>query len=562
MAKRINSRLKRQLEGKANREKMKGLKLEVTVEKSTETSRPPSTNKKELNSFLQKVKVILDQDSTKKSRIRKDKRIQAVILSADEIFTEVSHSLSPFMYPEDPGSTERKRIAKIIAKDLWNIYKTKVNIGTVYIQGQEDAFVRDPNPAALFDNTTMVMYVHGKKGTSHFGRLSKTVNPALKRYLRTKPSSDPTRVFFLPDDEYYEEKKALEGQLEKDYQASSGLISSRAPSKTPEAAKKQWKINQRSKRQGFKDLRAKYPGNRGGAVLGHTFGPGVSVGSAGLLDDKTIVSQQDINDVELSSVIPAELRTTLKPLFIELVSEGDAKLIYERTVRANNVIGEIAIIAPELALKNSREGTDAQKTLKKIKIEIRKYERKIINMGGSPSFVRLIREYIESIFLGVKPKNKKYTTRKTIKKGGKTVLPVTVNTIKGGTARVRDVGGSSSGSAGTDLNSTIGLINRKLHDQIQKNMGKGRSKKILNYRTGDFARSAEVQTFFDAHEKNAIGARVKYQRQPYGVYEPGNYPPLYKPGRSPARIFGISIRQILQEEQIVKLRRVKVELSG
>jgi hypothetical protein len=93
-------------------------------------------------------------------------------------------------------------------------------------------------------------------------------------------------------------------------------------------------------------------------------------------------------------------------------------------------------------------------------------------------------------------------------------------------------------------------------------MGKGNSKKNLNYQTGRFAKSAKIKQLLPSKEKNAINAVVKYQRQPYGVFEPGNGPLATGPGRNPAIIFGKSIRQLLQEEKIIKLRRVKVTLRG
>lgn len=111
-----------------------------------------------------------------------------------------------------------------------------------------------------------------------------------------------------------------------------------------------------------------------------------------------------------------------------------------------------------------------------------------------------------------------------------------------------------------DLNSKIPYLNRRLHDKIQQNMGKGNAKQILNYRTGRFARSAEIQSFSPSREKGAVNAIVRYMRYPYGTFEPGGR--LHRPGRDPHRIFARSIRQLLQEEKLATLRRVKVELRG
>ena len=50
-------------------------------------------------------------------------------------------------------------------------------------------------------------------------------------------------------------------------------------------------------------------------------------------------------------------------------------------------------------------------------------------------------------------------------------------------------------------------------------------------------------------------------RYPYATFEPGGRLAT-TPGRDPHRIFGRSIRQLLQEEKIANLRRVKVQLRG
>jgi hypothetical protein len=112
-----------------------------------------------------------------------------------------------------------------------------------------------------------------------------------------------------------------------------------------------------------------------------------------------------------------------------------------------------------------------------------------------------------------------------------------------------------------DLNSKIPYLNRRLHDKIQQNMGRGKSKHILNYQTGRFAENVEILSFSASREKRAVNARVKYMKDPYRVFEPGGSH-LATPGRDPNRIIRRSIRQLLQEEKIANLRRVKVQLRG
>ena len=52
----------------------------------------------------------------------------------------------------------------------------------------------------------------------------------------------------------------------------------------------------------------------------------------------------------------------------------------------------------------------------------------------------------------------------------------------------------------TSLVSLQNLLNQGLASQIQKNMGKGDRRDILNYRSGRFAESAKVETMSQSRE--------------------------------------------------------------
>jgi hypothetical protein len=115
-----------------------------------------------------------------------------------------------------------------------------------------------------------------------------------------------------------------------------------------------------------------------------------------------------------------------------------------------------------------------------------------------------------------------------------------------------------------DPNLNLLVWNRsKFHDAIKDNMSTHRTKQNLMYDTGVFARKAKIESIDLPDKKNGVArAVVKYQRKPYGVFEPGGPPQLATPGRNPARIFGKSIRQLLIEDKIMQVSRVKVELRG
>jgi len=122
-----------------------------------------------------------------------------------------------------------------------------------------------------------------------------------------------------------------------------------------------------------------------------------------------------------------------------------------------------------------------------------------------------------------------------------------------GADRLRDVKGKF-----TSPINLMNLLNARLHDQIQANMGKGNATKILNYRTGRFARSAEVLSL-EQTGKNSLVANYTYMRNPYDVFLPGGR--LHKPGRDPEKLINRSIRQ-LAVQLVNKRFRVKPNLMG
>lgn len=95
------------------------------------------------------------------------------------------------------------------------------------------------------------------------------------------------------------------------------------------------------------------------------------------------------------------------------------------------------------------------------------------------------------------------------------------------------------------------LLNQKLHDQIQQNMGSPR----LNYKTGRFAKSAKV-TNMTISRQGMITAFYTYMKYPYQTFEPG-----YAQGsiqRDPKTLISKSIREIAVTLVGNRLRAVRV----
>lgn len=100
------------------------------------------------------------------------------------------------------------------------------------------------------------------------------------------------------------------------------------------------------------------------------------------------------------------------------------------------------------------------------------------------------------------------------------------------------------------------LLNGKLRDQIQQNMGRGNAKSILNYRSGRFADSVRV-TKLARTKDDEVTAFYTYMKYPYQTFEPG-----FKQGqiasRDPKLLISKSIRDIARDIVTARLKAVLV----
>lgn len=175
-----------------------------------------------------------------------------------------------------------------------------------------------------------------------------------------------------------------------------------------------------------------------------------------------------------------------------------------------------------------------QKVVKDLEDEFKKtIEREIDTLKGSKSYLELLEDDIENAFLG-KPRR-----RVRIKSTAGISIRPKVPTKVTSTAPIPTFKGTKRRFA-NEL-ALRNLINKNLHDQIKKNMGKGDNMEILNYRTGRFARSAKV-TSISQGKSGMFSFYYTYMRSPYDTFLPGGR--LYKPGRNPKHIIGKSIREL------------------
>jgi len=100
------------------------------------------------------------------------------------------------------------------------------------------------------------------------------------------------------------------------------------------------------------------------------------------------------------------------------------------------------------------------------------------------------------------------------------------------------------------------IINSLLHQQIRQNMGTGSSTDVLNYRTGRFAQSAKVEQLTQGRE-GIISAYYTYMKYPYATFSAGGQQE-YPRSRDPKLLISRSIREILQQQMITRMRAVLI----
>lgn len=161
----------------------------------------------------------------------------------------------------------------------------------------------------------------------------------------------------------------------------------------------------------------------------------------------------------------------------------------------------------------------------------------ISKLSGSNDMEEDIEQGIAHIIGTGKATLKKHTVRKSKTKS---------TTVKTSNAKVGTAGNIKLRTPGGQFISPISiqnLLNANLAQQIQRNMGKGNARTILNYRTGRFANSAEVTQV--TSRDGAVNVFYQYMKNPYATFAPGGAQGS-PTSRDPNLLIQKSIRQLAQ----------------
>ena len=161
-----------------------------------------------------------------------------------------------------------------------------------------------------------------------------------------------------------------------------------------------------------------------------------------------------------------------------------------------------------------------------------------INCTSSPSVEDDITEAVINTIIGIK-KVKKKAKKKTVKTEAPKVsvrtrkIPLPINTAKG------------KGKIEAQMSPLAlrGLLQRAISEAVQRNMGKGRARKVLNYRTGRFAESVNIDNVVPRRD-GAMVAFYSYMKNPYSTFAEGGAQYHKGPSRDPNLLIKKSMRQL------------------
>lgn len=484
-----------------------------------------SLNSKEFINVKKAITAVLNKN------IKKDVlhvRVQGYSLHPVVILEQMLDKNSPFMWEDPQGNklsrSEISSLARVVSKDLYETYKgVAIRLGGKSVTGKTlpKSFNDNSKVNMGYDDRKKIIFFSGTSPDNYRPFTEQVIKKVETAIKASRAPEHPTRVFIEPNAEWMKLKNEFQAKTKAEGLGDTARTS-RLKAFREESLKKGIIVYE-------------------GIQSGHAFGGAVSAASEIL---------------PVLHLLPKAIQPIVVGI-VEKIESIDANIKMRKVFGPTGVKTEFTLLLPESTVRNIQSGGGTGKPLTQLK---RVIIAALPELKGSPSNNDLLQLYIENLFLGKTNSRKTFSTKSSINLKRKTTIQINSIPIRKGTVSYNETKGNSAKGDQTSLRRIIAIINRKLHNKIRKNMGKGLSQQKLNYRTGRFARSALVESLYPSKDKNSIEAKVKYMRSPYGVFEKGGK--LYKPLRDPAGIFGRSIRQILQEEKIANLNRVKVTLRG
>jgi hypothetical protein len=216
-----------------------------------------------------------------------------------------------------------------------------------------------------------------------------------------------------------------------------------------------------------------------------------------------------------------------------------------------NILGSgVVLVTLQTSIKNNQlailEKSIDQELRSYFKNE--KFHKKLLKLHGSNT----IPEDIAGAFKAILRGDTTVVGSKHAAKAPKTTSSSLLN--KASTSISKPSAIKSTTPTTVNLVNLQNFINKHLQSVISANMGDGRRKDILNYRTGRFAASAKVERMSQSRQ-GMITAFYSYMQNPYGTFSKGGKQSI-PPSRDPKLLIAKSIREIAAEKVSNRMRSV------
>jgi hypothetical protein len=270
--------------------------------------------------------------------------------------------------------------------------------------------------------------------------------------------------------------------------------------------------------------------------------------------------QDDLASANLPSAVTQEL-------YASYIKSSD-KYLVELQHRVTNQ-GTTAAASRSITLELSKIFGVTPKDLLKTVTSSPTVAATLLKTEGSPSFVTILAKQLADTMAG-KPKNKAVYNIKPTLVGEKTTKITKPKSHKQDIQKLKKLKQElekvkpdpSSIKVAVDVPESLNLfslqtiINSQLQETIRKNMGTGRSSNVLNYRSGRFAASVQVERLTQSRQ-GMITVFYSYMKNPYQTFEPG-FAQGSPESRSPKLLISKSIREVAAAQVTSQLRAVSV----
>lgn len=190
---------------------------------------------------------------------------------------------------------------------------------------------------------------------------------------------------------------------------------------------------------------------------------------------------------------------------------------------------------------------------------------KLLGTKGSPSYLEILETYMADIIRSGKTKEKSYSISSTkIGKSKSAKVKTTEYTkrVKEDKSKLKKLKTQiaalpiRSAEMPESFTNIQSILERSIRDEVQRNMGTGKDRKVLNYRTGRFADSVKIERLSQSRA-GMITVFYSYMKNPYATFSDGGLQ-QYPKSRDPKLLISKSIRDIAAREAYNNLRAVNV----